>query len=70
MFSVIANILVSVCAFLSVAVFFKGRKMKQSASKVGARTGVPTLSTLVPPVQAPPLAPADVVEAAPEHAAR
>jgi hypothetical protein len=70
MFSVIANILVSVCAFLSVAVFFKGRRNKQSASKVGARTEVPALSTLGPPIQAPPLAPADVVEAAPEHAAR
>jgi hypothetical protein len=70
MFSVIANILVSVCAFLSVAVFFEGRRNKQSASKVGARTEVPALSTLGPPIQAPPLAPADVVEAAPEHAAR
>lgn len=69
-FSVIANILVSVCAFLSVAVFFKGQRNKQSASKVGARTEVPALSTLGPPIQAPPLAPADVVEAAPEHAAR
>jgi hypothetical protein len=57
-------------AFLSVAVFFKGRRNKQSASKVGARTEVPALSTLGPPIQAPPLAPADVVEAAPEHAAR
>jgi hypothetical protein len=69
-FSVTANILVSVCAFLSVAVFFKGRRIKQSASKVGIRTEVTSLDTLVPPVQAPPLAPADMVETAPEHAAR
>jgi hypothetical protein len=33
-FSVIANILVSVCAFLSVAVFFKARKIKRPASNV------------------------------------
>jgi hypothetical protein len=70
MFSVIANILVSLCAFLSVAVFFNGRRIKQSASKAGARTDGPTFRALVPSVQAPPLAPADVVEAAPQHAAR
>jgi hypothetical protein len=69
-FTIVANILVSVCAFLSVVVFFKGRKFKQPASKVSARTEVPNLSTLVPPVPAPPLAPADVAEAAREHAVR
>ena len=69
-FTIIANILVSVCAFLSVALFFKGRKFKQSAPKVGTRTETPALSTLMPPVSAPPLAPADVAEPAREHAAR
>ena len=68
-FSVTANILVSVCAFLSIAVFFKGRGIKQSAPKVGSRAEVSSVSTLVPPVQAPPLAPVDMVETAPEHAA-
>jgi hypothetical protein len=70
MFSVIANVLVSVCAFLSVAVVFKGRTIKQSVPKVRVRTELPALGTLVPPVQAPPLAPADVVEPAAEHAVR
>ncbi len=69
-FTIVANILVSVCAFLSVVVFFKGRKFKQPASKVGARTETSNLNTLVPPVPAPPLAPADVAEAAREHAVR
>ncbi|MBV8508828.1 MAG: hypothetical protein JO289_01560 [Xanthobacteraceae bacterium] len=67
-FSVTANILVSVCAFLSVAVFFKGRRIKQSVPKVVIRPEVPSLNTLVPPVQAPPLAPVDMVDPAPEHA--
>src|SRR5437660_225522 len=43
-FSVIANILVSVCAFLSVAVFFEARKIKQPPSKVGVRTEAPNRS--------------------------
>jgi hypothetical protein len=55
-FSVIANILVSVCAFLSVAVFFKARKRSMSESRRA------TAAWLAPPVQAPPLAPADAVE--------
>ena len=66
-FSVIANILVSVCAFLSVAVFFKARKIKLPPSKVGVRTEAPNRSLLEPPVHAPSLAPADVVEVAREE---
>jgi hypothetical protein len=62
LFSVVANILVSVCAFLSVAVFFRTRKTEQPVSKVGGRTEAPNGSVLVLAVQAPPLAPADVVE--------
>jgi hypothetical protein len=52
--------------FLSVAVFFKVRKIKQPPSKVGVRTEAPNRSALVLPVQAPPLAPADVVKVARE----
>jgi hypothetical protein len=69
-FSVIANILVSVCAFLSVAVFFKARKIKQPPWKVGIRTEEPNRGPLVLPVQAPPFAPTDVVEVAREGARR
>lgn len=66
-FSVIANILVAVCAFLSVAVFFKARNIKQPQSKVGVLNEAPNRSPLVPPVHAPLLAPADVVEVAREE---
>lgn len=61
-FSVVANMLVSVCAFLSVAVFFKARKIKQPLSQA--------CSPLAPPVQAPSLAPADAVDVARERPAR
>ena len=57
-FSVIANILVSVCAFLSVVVFFKARKIRQPPTNAGVRTEAPNRNPLVLPVQAPPLAPA------------
>ena len=60
-FSVVANMLVAVCAFLSVAVFFKARKIKQPRAQ--AR------SPLAPSVQAPSLAPADVVDLAREERA-
>ena len=66
-FSVIANVLVSVCAFLSVAVFFKTQKIKQPPAKVGLGTEAPNRSPPVLPVQAPPLAPAAVVEVARER---
>jgi hypothetical protein len=61
-FSVIANILVSVCAFLSVAVFFKSRRLRQLQWKVGVRTEASKRSPIVLPVQAPPFAPTEMVE--------
>jgi len=69
-FTVIANILVSVCAFLSVAVFFKARKIKQPPLTVDVRIETPICSRLAPPVQAPSLAPADVVGVASEERAQ
>jgi hypothetical protein len=64
-FSVVANILVSVCAFLSVAVFFRSRKARQLPWKVGTRTEASNRSSLVVPMQAPPFAPTEMVEVAP-----
>ncbi|HEY7230180.1 MAG TPA: hypothetical protein VH558_07400 [Pseudolabrys sp.] len=60
-FSVVANMLVSVCAFLSVAVFFRARTIKRP---------LPTACVpLALRVQGPSLAPADMVEVArPERA--
>jgi hypothetical protein len=69
-FSVIANILVSVCAFLSVAAFFKARKIKQPLSKVDVQAEASNRSVLEPPIQAPSLAPADVIEIAREERAQ
>jgi hypothetical protein len=69
-FTVIATILVSVCAFLSVAVFFKARKIKQPPLTVDVRIETPICSRLAPPVQAPSLAPADVVGVASEERAQ
>jgi hypothetical protein len=69
-FTVIANILVSVCAFLSVAVFFKARKIKQPPLTVDVQIETPICSPLAPPVQAPSLAPADVVGVASEERAQ
>jgi hypothetical protein len=66
-FSVIANILVSVCAFLSVAVFFKARKTKRPPPKVDVQTEAPSHCPLAPPVRGPSLAPADMVEVAGEE---
>jgi hypothetical protein len=68
-FSVVANTLVSLCAFLSVAVFFRARKIKQPPSKVGA-TEVPDRTPLALAVRAPSLAPTDVVEVAGEQRAQ
>ena len=67
-FSVVANTLVAICAFLSVAVFFKARKIKQPPSQVGAAE-VPDHTPLAPAVKAPSLAPTDVVEVARERRA-
>jgi hypothetical protein len=63
-FSVIANILVSVCAFLSVALFFRSRKIKQVPWQVGVRTEASNRSSLVLPVQSPPRTPTEMVEVA------
>jgi hypothetical protein len=70
LFSVIANALVSICAFVSVAVFFKARRIKRSASRSDVRADVPNRAPAVPPVQAPPLVPADAVEVAADGPAR
>jgi hypothetical protein len=55
-FSVVANILVAACAFASVAMFFKARKIKQPLSKVG--------NPAPPRIQAPSLAPVDLADVA------
>ena len=68
--SVIANILVSVCAFLSVALFFRSRKIKQVPWQVGVRTDASNRSSLVLPVQSPPRTPTEMVEVAGTHASR
>jgi hypothetical protein len=70
LFSVVANALVSICAFVSVAVFFKARKIKRSASRSDVRADVPNRAPPVPPVQAPPLVPADAGEVAADGPAR
>jgi hypothetical protein len=54
LFSVIANALVSICAFVSVAVFFKARKIKRSPARTDVRADAPDRAAAVPPVQAPP----------------
>ena len=68
-FSVVANTLVAICAFLSVTVFFRARKIKQPPPKAGA-TDVPDGSPLALAVRAPSLAPTDVVEVAREQRAQ
>jgi len=55
-FSVVANILVAACAFASVAMFFKARKINQPLSKVG--------NPPPPRIQAPSLAPVDLADVA------
>jgi hypothetical protein len=64
LFSVIANALVSICAFASVVVFFKARHRARSPA---ARDGKTEPSAGIRPgahVQAPPLAPSDPVDVA------
>jgi hypothetical protein len=69
-FSVVANALVSICAFASVVVFFKTRRRARSPA---ARDGSAEVSTATLPaahVQAPPLAPSDAVDIAEQGHAR
>ena len=61
-FSVVANTLVSACAFSSVAMFFKARKIKQPLSKV--------CNPPSPRIAAPSLAPADLADVAREERAQ
>jgi hypothetical protein len=70
LFSVVANALVSICAFASVVVFFKTRHRARSPA---ARDGSAEVSTATLPgahVQAPPLAPSDAVDIAEQGHAR
>jgi hypothetical protein len=69
LFSVIANALVAIAAFVSVVVFVKARKITRSRSRdVGNAPLNPDAP--VRPVKAPPLVPRDLIEVAQEPQAR
>jgi hypothetical protein len=62
LFSVVANALVSICAFVSVVVFFKARRGVRSSAARDGKTAVATATLPATHVQAPPLAPSDALD--------
>jgi hypothetical protein len=70
LFSVVANALVSICAFASVVVFFKTRRPARSPVARDGSTGVSIATLPAAHVRAPPLAPSDAVDVAEQGRAR
>jgi hypothetical protein len=70
LFSVMANTLVAIAAFVSVVVFAKAGKIKPSRSRMDARGATLNPGGSVRPVQAPPLVPLAPIAVAQEPRAR